>query len=115
MKTLILFLAMAVTLQAATPAAKEIESLLNYLGGLDGAVFIRNGGEHTAKEAEAHVRMKWEKQAPQIKTTEDFITLCASQSSLSSTRYEIRLKDGRKVYADDLLKAELARMRAPKK
>lgn len=117
MKILLLFLALAATVQAATPAIKikEIEALLSYLGGLDRAVFIRNGSEHTAKEAEAHIRMKWEKQTDKVKTAEDFIALCASQSSMSGARYEICLKDGKKVFADDLLKAELARMRKPKK
>ena len=118
MKIVALFLALLVGAQAAGPANKvttEIESLLTYLGGLDGAVFIRNGSEHTAKEAEAHVRMKWEKQADKIKTAEEFIALCASQSSLSGTRYEIRLKAGKTVFADDLLKTELVRMRDSKK
>jgi len=115
MKSLFLFLALTVAAQASTPATKEIEALISYLGGLDGAVFIRNGSEHTAQEAAAHVRMKWEKQTDKVKTAEDFIVLCASQSSMSGSRYEIRLKDGRKIFADDLLKAELARLREPKK
>lgn len=114
MRKILLFLVLALAAHAAPPL-KEIESLLAYLGGLDGAVFIRNGSEHTAKEAETHVRMKWDKQADQIRNAEEFIALCASKSSLSGTRYEIRLKDGRKVFADDLLRAELARMRTEKK
>jgi hypothetical protein len=114
MKSLLLFLALAVAAHAAPPAGREIELLLAYVGGLDGAVFIRNGGEHTATEAQAHLRMKWEKQADKVKSAEDFITLCASQSALSGTRYEIRLKDGRKVYTDELLRTELARLRKPK-
>lgn len=115
MKLLLLFLALAGAVHAATPATREIELLLAYVGGLDSATFIRNGGEHTAAEAQAHPRMKWEKQADQVKSAEDFIALCASRSSLSGARYEIRRKDGTKVYADDLLRAELARLRTPKK
>lgn len=97
-----------------TPPAKEIESLLAYVGGLDGAVFIRNGSEHTAKDAAAHLRTKWEQQKDQVHTAEDFITLCAAKSSLSGTPYEIRLKDGKKLPAETLLRAELLRLRAPK-
>jgi len=110
---LLFFLLAAATCNAANPD-KEIESLLHYLGALDGAVFIRNGSEHTAPEAEAHLRMKWEKQQDQIHSAEDFIRLCGTQSSMSGTPYEIRFKDGKQLPAAEVLRAELKRMRAAK-
>lgn len=61
MKTLLLFLLSAALACAATPA-QEIETLLGRLGRLDGAVFIRNGREHSAADAETHLRMKWSRQ-----------------------------------------------------
>ena len=102
---------------AAQPTA-EIETLLGYLKNLDGAVFIRNGSEHTAAEGEAHLRMKWEKQAEKIKTAEDFILLCGSKSSQSGQRYQIRFKDGTLQYSDEVLTrqlGEIRRMAAPGK
>ena len=113
MKSLLLFLLAAVTVGAATPA-REIEMLLGALGRLDGAVFIRNGSEHSATDAEAHLRMKWDRQKDQIKTAEDFIVRCGSKSSQSGQRYEIRLKDGQKIFADEFLHAELKKLRGAK-
>ena len=111
MKYLLLFLFSAALACAATPA-QEIEALLGKIGRLDGAVFIRNGGEHSAAEAEAHLRMKWDRQKEQIKTAEDFILRCGTQSSQSGQRYEIQLKDGQKIFADDFLRDELEKLRA---
>jgi len=103
---LLAFLSAATGLRALTPTA-EIESLLGYLGGLDGAVFIRNGSEHTAAEAVSHLRLKWDKQRDQIATAEDFIRLCGTQSSLSGQPYQIRFKDGTTRPCADVLTARL--------
>ena len=102
---------LSASIALAMPQNAEIEALLSYLNNLDGAVFIRNGSEHTATEAAAHLRLKWEKQAGKIKTAEDFIALCGSKSSISGRRYQIRLKDGQLRYADELLTERLRRIR----
>ncbi len=95
----------------AAPAATEIEALLNYVGGLDGATFIRNGSAHSAREAESHLRLKWEKQAKKVATAEDFIVLCGSKSSMSGERYRIRFKDGSERFCDEVLTEQLAALR----
>ena len=95
----------------ARPAGAEIEALLGYLKGLDGAVFIRNGSEHTAVEAEAHLRMKWQKQTEKIISAEDFVALCGSKSSISGQRYQIRFKDGQLRYCDEVLAERLREIR----
>jgi hypothetical protein len=110
----ILAFLLSASLALAAPQSAEIEALLGYLKNLDGAVFIRNGSEHTATEAAAHLRLKWEKQAGKIKTTEDFIALCSAKSSLSGQRYQIRLKDGQLRYADELLTEHLRQIREAK-
>lgn len=102
---------LALTAAHAAPPAAEIESLLAYVRALEGATFIRNGAEHSAPEAASHLRMKWEKQRAKVRTAEDFITLCASKSSMSGERYQIRFNDGHLSYADDVLSAELTRRR----
>ena len=112
---LLAFLFASSVVSAAQPAA-EIEALLGYLKSLEGAVFIRNGSEHTAAEGEAHLRMKWERQAEKIRTAEDFIQLCGSMSSQSGQRYQIRFKDGTLRYSDEVLTkqlGEIRRMAAP--
>jgi hypothetical protein len=105
----LLFL-LAATAFAAAPR-DEIESLLAYVGNLEGAVFIRNGSEHTPKEAAAHLRMKWEKQADKIRTAEDFITLCAAKSSISGQSYQIRFAEGTTRDSAEVLMRRLADIR----
>lgn len=110
----ILAFLVSASLALAAPQSAEIEALLGYLKHLDGAVFIRNGSEHTATEAAAHLRLKGEKQAGKIKTAEDFIALCGSKSSISGQRYQIRLNDGQLRYADELLTEYLRKVRETK-
>ncbi|MCF6312770.1 MAG: DUF5329 domain-containing protein [Verrucomicrobiales bacterium] len=93
----------------------EINSLLDYLEGLQGAVFVRNGKEHNSQETRKHLQMKWDRQEKKIHSAEDFIKLCASKSYLSGKRYVIRLKDGSEKFSDELLKAELKRIRSQAK
>lgn len=105
----LLFIAGA-TCACAAPV-EEIESLLRYIGGLEGASFVRNGDVHTPSEAEAHLRLKWSKQKSQITTAEDFIRLCGTKSSVSGKPYMIRFKDGREDEAATVLLKELRAIR----
>ena len=110
LKLLPFFLA---TLVAAVAApVDEIESLLHFVGGLQGATFIRNGTAHAPAAAEAHLRLKWSNQKAQIKTAEDFIRLCATKSSMSGDIYLIRFADGHEEPAASLLTRQLAALRA---
>lgn len=90
--------------------AQRIEALIQAVALLHGAVFIRNGTEHTPKEAADHLRLKWKNAGRRVKTAPDFIRICASGSSLSGKPYQIRLKDGRTVPASDWFWTELKRM-----
>ena len=98
---------------APTPEAQKIEALIQAVAALKGAVFIRNGTEHTPKEAADHLRLKWRNAGKRVKTAPDFIQDLRDGSSLSGRPYEIRLKDGRTVLARDWLWTELKRMEAP--
>lgn len=115
LRLVFLFASLCGLLSAASPRA-EIESLLDHVRQLDRAVFIRNGSEHTAVEAAAHMRMKWEKQAEKVKTAEDFIALCGTKSLTSGERYRIRFKDGAARDSAEVLREKLAEIRKePKK
>ena len=99
----------------AAPApsdAQTIEALIQAVASLQGATFIRNGTEHTPKEAADHLRLKWRNAGRRVKTAPDFIRTCASGSSLSGKPYELRLRDGRTVRTSDWLWTELKRMEA---
>lgn len=110
LKLLPLFL---VTLVGAVAApVDEIEALLHFVGGLQGATFIRNGSAHSPSAAEAHLRLKWSNQKKQIKTAEDFIRLCATKSSMSGDPYLIRFADGHEEPAAAVLSAQLTILRS---
>jgi hypothetical protein len=90
--------------------SQKIDHLIAYIGGLQGAVFIRNGSEHTPDEAVSHLQMKRDKAGDRVKTADDFIRLCASKSYLSGKPYQIRFADGRTLTSEEVLRAELARI-----
>jgi hypothetical protein len=110
LKLLPLFLATLVGAVAAP--VDEIESLLHFVGGLQGATFIRNGSAHSPSAAEAHLRLKWSNQKDQIKSAEDFIRLCATKSSMSGDPYLIRFADGHEEPAAAVLSTRLAILRS---
>lgn len=110
LRAFLIFLLVA-SVGAAAPAQEEIESLLNYVGALDGAKFVRNGSSHPASAAVSHLRLKWEKQTKKIVTAEDFIALCGSKSSTTGERYRIRFKDGSERFCDDVLSQQLRAIR----
>lgn len=97
---------------APVPEAQKIEALIQAVAKLQGAAFLRNGTEHTPKEAAEHLRLKWKNAGAKVKSAADFIRYCASESSMSGRPYEIRLGDGRTVLARDWLWTELKRMDA---
>ena len=88
---------------------RRIEALITAVGRLEGATFLRNGSEHTAAEAADHLRLKWKNAGKRVRTAEDFIRYCATQSSMSGRKYRIRLADGRELDSADWFTAELRR------
>ncbi len=81
--------ALAVTLSEN----EKIEQLIKVVEEMP-ARFIRNGTEYDAKQAADHLRLKWSKARRRIKTVEDFILYCGSQSSMSGEKYKIKFLDG---------------------
>lgn len=90
--------------------AQKVERLIDYVRGLEGAIFIRNGSEHTNKEAADHLLAKWEKHKEKVGTAKDFITELASASGMTGEAYKIKLQDGTTVDAKELLMKELERI-----
>jgi hypothetical protein len=100
--------------EAGAPAAmteeEKIERLIASIRELKGAVFVRNGGEHSAADAVEHMRRKWERGKKEITTAREFIAKAGSRSSLSGEAYRIRYSDGREVTAEEFLRKELEKM-----
>ena len=78
--------------QDSSEAAK-IRYLIGSVEALQGATFLRNGGEYDAKKAADHLRLKLKMAGDRIKTAEDFIRLCGSKSSVSGEVYRMRFPD----------------------
>ena len=87
--SLLICLALAHSAGQADPAQNpEIEALLQGVGRSD-CTFIRNGAEHSAQDAEAHLRMKYRRGKRYVKTAEDFISRIASKSSWTGKPYQV--------------------------
>ncbi len=57
-------------------------------------MFVRNGSDHNATAAAAHLRMKLGYLGDRVKTAEQFVKYCASESSITHQNYRVRLADG---------------------
>lgn len=94
-----------------TPAA-EIDALVDRVAHADGVVFIRNGTEHTAAEAAAHLQRKRKAAGDRIRTPEQFIDKLGARSSITGKPYRVRLPDGREMDSATWLTGLLRDVRA---
>ncbi|EJD6671572.1 DUF5329 domain-containing protein [Providencia rettgeri] len=108
---LVLFLSVFVTTQALALSPEEkirTESLLAELGKQQNLTFTRNGTEHSATDAESHLRLKLRKTEKRLNTTEQFIDNIASKSSVTGEEYQVKDAQGNvfpaNQYLHDLLK-----------
>ena len=92
---------------------RKIEYLIGTVADLKDARFIRNGSEYDAQQAADHLRLKLRYAGSQVKTAEDFINYCATGSSMSGEKYQIKFPDGHMVDTAVFLHARLAAYRAP--
>lgn len=72
----------------------RIDFLIHGVETAKGVVFIRNGSEYDGAAAGKHLRMKLNYAGERLKTAEDFVKYCATESSLTHRKYHIRLADG---------------------
>jgi hypothetical protein len=90
----------------------EVNFLLGYVEG-SGCAFYRNGTWHDSKEAQAHLRDKYQWLAARnmINTTEDFIERAATQSSFTGLAYQVKCNGGPTITSNQWLRNELTYMR----
>ncbi|HZX92821.1 MAG TPA: DUF5329 family protein, partial [Rudaea sp.] len=91
----------------------KIEYLIDAVAQLRDAVFVRNGTAYDSKQAADHLRLKLRNAGARVRTAEDFITDCATSSSMSGEKYRIRFADGRIVDNAVFLRQKLAEFRGP--
>jgi hypothetical protein len=89
---------------------EKVERLIQLIAKMEGAVFIRNGSEHTCRKAAEHLESKWEKHRESIKTAKGFVEELASRSGLSGKDYLIRFTDGTTKTTKEVLSAALGQL-----
>jgi len=91
----------------------EVNFLLGYVEG-SGCAFYRNGTWHDSKEAQAHLRDKYQWLAARnlINTTEDFIERAATKSSFTGLAYKAKCYGGPTITSNQWLRDELMFIRA---
>jgi len=90
----------------------RIAYLIDSVAELHDARFIRNGVEYDAGQAADHLRLKLRHAGTRVSTAADFIACCATGSSMSGARYQIRFSDGRTVDTAEFLRARLVQYAA---
>jgi hypothetical protein len=89
---------------------EKIEALIKHVEGLKDVKFIRNGTEYSASNAAAFLRGKWDNNAKDIKTAQDFIDKCATKSSTTGQDYIMKMKDGKEKKCAEYLREELKKI-----
>jgi hypothetical protein len=103
----LLSLVVARTFAQDTSETAKIQYLIASVETLEGAKFIRNGSEYDAHAASDHLRLKLKMAGKKVKTAEDFIKFCASQSSITGKPYLMRFADGTTVKSEVFFRNKL--------
>ncbi len=85
----------------------RIDYLLQVVGSMHDAQFLRNGKAYDGSAAADHLRTKLRAAGARVRTAEDFIHYCATASSVSGRPYQIRFADGQTRAAADFLTEKL--------
>ena len=93
------------------PAQKaEVEHLLAFVENAS-CTIIRNGKTHDSADAVSHIKKKYAYFKSKISSTEDFIELSATKSTLSGKYYMVSCGDGEQIKTRDWLLDELEEYR----
>ena len=102
----VMLIALPPMVHAAPPpiAQTEINYLLAFVGK-SGCEFYRNGSWYDPRQAQAHLRYKYEAAAVsnRMNSAEDFIEKVGTKSSLSGQLYQIRCDGGDRVTSNQWL------------
>ena len=95
----------------ADPMQDEIHHLLDFVASTQ-CRYERNGKSYDGEEAVKHIRRKYRYFRKQIDSTEKFIELSATKSTMSGSYYMIHCDDGPGVRSQQWLLDELQDFRA---
>lgn len=93
-----------------TDMQQEIDHLLKFVAMTD-CHYIRNGSEYNGKEAVNHIKRKYDYFKDEIDSTEKFIELSASKSTMSGKYYMVKCDGKPKIRSQQWLLRELGKYR----
>ena len=106
---------MFISLQAKEKSYQnEIDHLLTYVEHTQ-CSYIRNGDAHDGPDARSHIQRKYDYFYDDIESTEDFIRLSATKSTMSGDKYYIACPNEPKIQSSQWLLDELHRYRTANK
>lgn len=88
----------------------EIQHLLAFVQNTD-CQYERNGTYHSGQDAVAHIQKKYDYYEDEIETTEDFIRLSASKSTMSGNPYYVHCPNKKAITSQQWLLTELKQFR----
>ena len=91
-------------LQGADSTEREVRLLIDAIA-TSHCNFNRNGHQHTAEEAAAHLELKYARAGKHIDSADEFITQLASSSSLTGKPYLMSCKGGTLPAEDWMIEA----------
>ena len=89
---------------------QKIDALIEHVGELKDAKFIRNGSSYEPATAVRFLRGKWNANKAEVKTARDFIDKVATKSGTSGKPYLMRYSDGKEIPSREFLLAELQKI-----
>ena len=107
----LLLLISFLAIPAFADTTTEINYLINYVKTTE-CKYIRNGTVHTGSEGAKHIKAKYDHYKDEIKTTEDFIRLSATKSTMTGSKYYIQCPESAKVESSKWLLTELKKYRS---
>ncbi len=90
---------------------EEIEIIINTIENSN-CIFFRNGEAYPSQKAASHLRLKLNRAKGRVQTTEQFITLLASKSSITRKPYYIACNEHPRVQANEWLFERLRSLRS---
>ncbi len=104
----VIFSTLSCSAVADVPVDKrqEVSHLIEFVKTSD-CIVNRNGDDHKGKDAAKHIIKKYKHYRDDIKTSEDFIRLSATKSTMSGKMYKVRCPGKSELTTKDWLLGEL--------
>ena len=105
-----ILLSNSVNAEVSAEQKLEIDHLLNFVKN-SSCEINRNGKVHEGSKAASHIQKKYEYFKEDIKTTEQFIELSATKSTMSGKYYTVKCSDSKPFRTKEWLLKELRNYR----